>query len=46
MTRPASPPPPAPLWSEVIEILALGLSGHLAPGRDLTHLLDRMEAGR
>jgi hypothetical protein len=46
MTRPEPPPPPAPIWPELFEILALGLSGHLAPGRDLTHLLDRVEGAR
>lgn len=41
-----SAPPPGPIWSEMIEILSLGLSGRLSPGRELTHLLDRMEATR
>lgn len=41
-----SAPPPGPLWSEMIEILRLGLSGRLSPARDLDHLLDRLEAAR
>lgn len=46
MPRPPCPPPPALPRSEVIEILTLGLGGHLSPARDLALLLDRWEAAR
>lgn len=43
--RPAPPAPP-PLWSDLSEMLWLALGGPLPAGRDLSRLLDRMEAAR